>query len=134
VFPGGGFEEKLAAPLLEYVTKHPNLVLYDWELTGLRLNSWIQVAQLVLAVSHHHQLDPGTASMKWIMAVQKLTAEGNAVTDISQTGPRELTVARRSPLGLTSAEIYWVAHWLESKNFPSLDFLVKEPDPTANER
>jgi hypothetical protein len=127
VMPGPGVETKLAQPLLDYMGQHPNLLLYDWEITGPRLNSWIQTAQLVLLVSHHHQLDPSTASMKWILAVhQALQGGGNTVTDVSQTGPREVTFARRAPLGFSSAEIYWLAHWLEGPNFPSLNIFIPE--------
>ena len=70
--------------------------------------------------------------MRWILAAQKTLAHGgNSVTEIDQTGTRELTVTRSAPLAFNSAELLWLANWLESAKFPAANFLVPAPpEPT----
>lgn len=112
-------------PLLQRIEQHPNLVLYDWEFTSPRLTGWLYISQLALMLSHSQQLSESSPSLKWILAVQHALPEGgNTVTEITQTGPRELSFERRASLGFTSAEIIWLANWLESSNFPAANFVM----------
>ncbi len=115
----------LPSELIARVSNRTNLVVYDWELTGPRLAGWLYISQLALMLSHHQQLGETTPSSRWILESQKtLPNGGNTVTEITQTGPRELALARRAPVAFTSTEILWLANWLESTNFPAANFLV----------
>ena len=124
-FPGSDIAPGLTPALIEHVSARTNLVLYDWEFTALRFDTWFRIGQLALMISEHQQHIGGTTSLKWIQAVQiKMTSAINTSTEITQTGPRELSLNRRAPLAFTSTELFWLANWLESTNFPAANFLM----------
>jgi hypothetical protein len=125
LFPESGSATSLPPQLVARVTERTNQVLFDWEFTAMRLDSWLRVGQLAVFLSNNKQLGSDTASLKWLMVTgTALPNGGNTVTEITQTGPRELTLARRAPLGFTSTELFWLANWLESSNFPAANFLM----------
>lgn len=129
-FPTSRAVEGLDANFVRIVGSRTNLLLYDWEFTASRLDSWFRVGQLALLMAQYKQLAGDTASLKWLQAAApKLPNGGNTVTEITQTGPRELALSRRAPLLFTSAELFWLANWLESSNFPAANFLVPVPTP-----
>ena len=116
--------------LTSYVNGRTNLLLYDWEFTGIRMQCWLQLSQLMLFLTQHQQLSEHSASLKWILAAaHSFPLVSSTVTEITQVGPRELAFARRAPLGFTSMELLWLANWLESPNFPRANFLVPAPQP-----
>jgi hypothetical protein len=120
----------IAPTLVSKVEATTNLVLYDWEFTAPRITGWLYVSQLALMLSEHQQLREGSAASRWVLSVgQALPNGGNTVTEITQTGPRELSLARRAPIAFTSLELLWLANWLESDNFPRANFLVPAPQP-----
>jgi hypothetical protein len=120
----------IAPTLVDKVEGTTNLVLYDWEFTAPRITGWLYVSQLALLLSEHQQLREGSAASRWVLSVgQALPNGGNTVTEITQTGPRELSLARRAPIAFTSLELLWLANWLESDNFPDANFLVPAPQP-----
>ena len=50
------------------------------------------------------------------------------ITEITRTAPAELTVARKSPFGLTSLEIVLVSHWLSGTGSPGINpYLLPPP-------
>lgn len=125
VFPAPDLPPGLTPALLDRIAGRADLVLFDWEFLQARLQTWIRVGQLGLMLSGHNQLGGDTASATWIAAVPKTLPDGgNTTTEIIQSGPRELKLARRAPLAFTSIELFWLANWLESSNFPDANFLV----------
>lgn len=124
-FPAGDFPPGLTPALIERISGRTNLVLYDWEFTQLRFDTWFRLGQLALFTSGHQQHVGSTASLKWILASQiNLAGSQNTSTEITQTGPRELSLSRRAPIAFTSTELFWLANWLESTNFPAANFLM----------
>ena len=105
-----------AAGLLRTVLGTTNLVAYDWEMTGLRIDQWLHFAQLIRFALHLAQVPPGSASIPWLMALQSKLS--TCVTLVTRTGPAQLSFTRRSSLGLSAAEVNWLADWLESPQFP----------------
>ena len=104
------------AELLHKVLGGTNLVAYDWELTGPRLDEWLHFGQLIRFALHLAQLPGKSASFAWLTAIEpKLES---CVTAVTRTGPAQLTLTRRSELGLSAAELDWLADWLESPQFP----------------
>lgn len=101
-----------------------NLVYYDWELTGGRLNHGRQFHQL------HNMFNarqiPGTnvITEKWLVALTPHL--GNTATEIRLTAPKELTLVRRSHLGLTGFELATLGRWIYSPGFP---FKFEPPPP-----
>jgi hypothetical protein len=130
VFPATDSPPGLTPALIERASEGTNLVLLDWEFTQPRIDTWLRIGQLALMLSQSQQLGGESASLKWIRAAQsRLMNGGNTFTEVTQTGPRELSIVRRAPLAFTSTEIFWLANWLESSNFPAANFLMPVPKP-----
>jgi hypothetical protein len=90
-------------------------------------------SQLVRFALHVAQVPPKSASFAWLRALEPKL--GNCVTAVKRTGPAQLSVVRRSGVGLTSAELDWLADWLESPQFPhGLNTFLGEPTPLAGRR
>ena len=102
--------------LIQDVLRRTNLVYYDWEVTGPRLQPCLDLAQTTRLIVRQPQLPLNSASLSWLgMLIPRL---GTSATIINRTGPAELTLYRRSTLGLTALELHWLAGWLESPQFP----------------
>ncbi|HEY2084316.1 MAG TPA: hypothetical protein VGI88_16165 [Verrucomicrobiae bacterium] len=102
--------------LLKEILNHTNLVYYDWELTGLRVDQWLHLGQFIRFVSGKAQLPFDSATTAWIRAVSSQL--GNCGTEITETEPGQLSFTRNSTVGLTAIELHLLADWLESPNFP----------------
>src|ERR1039458_3815747 len=85
-----------AAELLNTVLGDTNLVAYDWELTGPRIDQWLHFGQLVRFALHLAQVPPKSASFAWLTALEPKL--GGCVTAVSRTGPAQLSFVRRSGL------------------------------------
>ncbi|HXI54233.1 MAG TPA: hypothetical protein VNH84_22125 [Candidatus Saccharimonadales bacterium] len=102
--------------LFEQVRGRTNLFYYDWEITQARLVHGKQFYQLLCGATGRHVPSTNTAVQRWIAAVgPKLT---NTVTEITQAGPQELSLVRRSPIGFTGFELATLATFLDSPAFP----------------
>ena len=106
-----------------------NLLYYDWEITEPRLIHAKQFYQLASIFDSRRTLSTNLPSQRWLLAVgPKL---GNTATEITQTGPQELVLVRRSHLGLTGFELATFSIWLESPGFP---FGFELPPPSLHFR
>jgi len=109
--------------LFAQLTGRKNLLYYDWEITQERLVHARPLYQL-LDILHRRQFTPtNTPSHKWLREVGPLL--GNTVTEVTLDAPKQLTLVRKSHLGLTGFELYTLARWIESRGFP----LKFEPPP-----
>ena len=117
----------LPPEMLQEIAGRTNLVYYDWELTGPRIESLLYVGQFFRMVSHKAQL-PSTASLAWLNVAT--TNLGNCVTEIVQTGPEQLSFVRTSSCGFSAIELHLVADWLESPQFPQGFYTLLAPPPT----
>jgi hypothetical protein len=114
-FPNTPRAKPLSPELFQRLAQK-NLVLYHWEITAERLPQALNLSQLGLLLSSHRQLEGESASMKWIQNVAPKL--GNNVTEITQTGPAEMTFARKAPGIFTAVELLALGNWLEAPNFP----------------
>ena len=113
-----------------------SLVFYHWEITAERMPQVLNLSQLALLLTSHRQLDGNSATMKWM---QKTTPKlGNTVTEITRTGPAEMSFIRKSPGIFTAMEMFALGCWLESPTFPGLDLKLpprakfpKRPQPLS---
>jgi len=131
----GGFfpATQLAKPLPAEITARlatKNLVFYHWEITADRLRTLPQLAQLLLVLSQHHQLDDGSLAEKWLKQIGPTL--GSTTTMGVQTGPNEVAFTRTAPGGLTAVELFSLACWLEAPDFPGCD--LKMPPPVLHPR
>jgi hypothetical protein len=115
---GGSFQPsgRAALPneLLEALNQ-TNLVYYDWEITGPRIDAWFRLGQGLRVLLHKSQM-PQSPSTSWLQA--NIPRLGNCVTLVSQTAPERLTLVRRSSTGFTAIELHLLGDWLESPEFP----------------
>ena len=128
---GGGFPNAVDQPLsLKFIQNdlsRTNLVYHDWELTGYRTRQWLDAGQIVRFLLHKATLPPGSAGCLWLKAIPPKL--GGSVTDITQTGPNQLSFTRRSTFGLTGIELNLLADWFESPQFPCGLYSLLTPPP-----
>jgi hypothetical protein len=124
VFPNSPKSRPLPPELFAQLGR-TNLVYYDWEITGGRLKLLPQLTQLALMFTRHKQLDAQSAAAKWLNRISSTLS--NAVTEVTQTAPNELSFTRKASGGLTAIELTALANWLEATNFPGCDLRLPAP-------
>jgi hypothetical protein len=101
------------AALWDQVQGRDNLVYYDWEVTGLRLQEW-RILHGMLANRAAKQGADAAETMSieagWLGGLGSV--EGNTVTEITRVAPSELSVVRNAPVGLTGVEWVMFSDWL----------------------
>jgi hypothetical protein len=70
-------------------------------------------------LTQHRQLNAGSVADQWLNHIGPTL--GDSVTEVTQTGPSELSFTRSAPAGLTAIELMALAEWLEAPNFPGCD-------------
>jgi hypothetical protein len=117
LFPPDGQTNHPPSPeLLRLLATTTNLVVYDWELTGPRVETWLYIGQFFRLAFAQAQLPPESTAVNWLKAIEPQL--GNCATLVTQTGSARLTFQRKSALGLTALELQLLADWLESPRFP----------------
>ena len=116
----------LPPDLLKEITGRTNLVYYDWELTGPRIESLLYIGQFFRFVSHKAQLPP-SATLTWLN--NATTNLANCVTEIAQTKPEQLSLVRQSSCGFSALELHALGDWLESPQFPQGLYTLLTPPP-----
>lgn len=117
------------AQLFAQLGDRANLIYYDWELTSERLPQMNRLWQLIDIARERPGSDAELPTRTWVKAAAPLL--GNSVTEITQTGPQEVTLVRKSEAGFTGFEMATLLRWIESPGFP-LTFDDPAPaDPTA---
>jgi hypothetical protein len=102
--------------LFAQVRGRTNLIYYDWEITEHRLTHGRMFFQLASILDNRPPPSTNRVSQRWLSAIgPKL---GNTATEITQTGPQELVLVRRAPIGFTGFELAAFSVWLESPGFP----------------
>lgn len=91
--------------------KTPNLVYYEWEITGERLRRWSPVWQLYQVVANKSVSVNTAASFKWADALEPRL--GNTVTEGTLENPRQIKFIRQSQIGFSGLELVLLAHWLD---------------------
>ena len=103
--------------LLVQIEGRTNLVYYDWELTGRRLQEWQMLSKMIAnraAPENSPAGDDALIESEWLGGLAPLA--GNTVTEITSVAPNELSVTRKAPVGLTAVELVLLADWLCEAN------------------
>ncbi|MGD0814695.1 MAG: hypothetical protein ABSA83_13900 [Verrucomicrobiota bacterium] len=119
VFPAPPTSEPAPDELWKQINGRTNLVYYDWELTGPRLQEWRILGDMLLRRWREPTEDLTQARRledRWLGELAQLT--GNTVTEITRTAPNELSVVRRAPLGFTGIELFLLSDWLSTLGLP----------------
>lgn len=106
------------AGMIQDVLNRPGLVYYDWEITGPRLQPAFQLGQFIRQLTRRAPMPMDSASLNWLVVLAPRL--GTSATIINLTAPGQLTLVRRSTLGLTAPELQLLAAWLESPQFPDV--------------
>ncbi len=105
------------AELLEQLKGRDDLVLYDWESTQFRVPSWRQFYQIA-EIGTHRRLSPtNLVSQRWQSEIASHLAD--SATELRATSPSQMTLVRKSTIGLNSFELVTLTRWLDSAEFPS---------------
>ena len=112
--------------LFNQVIGQKDLVYYDWEITQARIPHARQMYQLYNIVNRRQMIPSTAPTEKWLSAIAPLL--GNTVTEIRKSSAKELTLVRKSHLGMTGFELVTLARWIDSPDFP-LAFQAPPPTP-----
>jgi hypothetical protein len=91
-----------------------DLVYYDWEVTGARLQQWRLLDAILLHSSAGSDESADAAKESWLNGIR--SPKGNAVTMIRRVAPNELSLVRTAPLGLTGIEWILLSDWIARSN------------------
>ena len=109
--PARNATNELAPEMLAQMNRS-NLVYYDWEFTGAAAHHWHLGNQLV-DLFEGRQAVVDSPATQWLLAAAPRM--GESVTEALVTGPGELSLARKSPMGLSGFELAALAHWIDPK-------------------
>jgi len=120
MFPISPGDKPAPEELLKHVEGGTNLIYYDWEMTGTRLQEWRLLGDVLfkqpvvptpeLAMAHGIE-------EKWFNGLRPLG--GNSITQATRVAPNEVSIVRNSPVGFTAFEIYLLTDWMASAGFHS---------------
>ncbi len=115
-FPMAMLKERPPRELFAQIERN-DLVLYDWESTGHRMNTWRQFYQLG-EIGTQRMLSPTNApDQRWQTDVMPLLHD--CVTEMHATSATQMTLVRKSSVGLSSIELVTLSRWIESASFPA---------------
>ena len=121
LFPVFAYTNPAPAELFGQVYGRTNLVYYDWEITQDRVVQSRVIGQLFDIFKPAVEAPPEPQKTNnfgnaWITAVAPQL--GNTVTEAVVTSPKEISITRKSHVGLNSLEIVLLTRWLDSPDFP----------------
>jgi hypothetical protein len=108
--------------LFQQLTGQTNLVYYDWEITQARLEQIRPLLQVTAAFLTISPISTNSTAFRWLDSIEPKL--GNSVTEVTAVSPRELNLVRTSHLGLNGLELLTAANWLESTNFPRVNWQI----------
>jgi hypothetical protein len=109
-------QQPASEELWKQIQGRTNLVYYDWESTGSRLQDWRLLGRMLLSRQGRAIPEEMAAAMHvedfWLNDLIPLV--GNTVTEITRTAPNELSVIRNSRVGFTGIELFLLTDWLST--------------------
>jgi hypothetical protein len=117
----------MPSELMREFSMRTNLIYYGWEMTNIRTEAWLSMSQFGRLITGKSQLGPELAALKWLQSTGPKLEGG--VTEIVQTAPNHLSLARKSTIGFTAMELHALADWLESPQFPQGTYSLLKPVP-----
>ena len=117
LFPLVGSNQPLSQQFFGRLGEQTNLIYYDWELSGSRLEQLTYITQLLHLLLGKSELAPDAASIKWLQAMSKKL--GPCRTEIVRNSDREFSFARSASVPFTAIELHLLLEWLESSEFPA---------------
>jgi hypothetical protein len=123
IFPLAPRQTPVPPELFAQLGQRTNLLYYDWEFTPFRIMHGNQLFQVLNIASRRTLQNQNTPCKLWVSAVVHELAKdpqnpSQTITEIVQTAPNELTLTRKSHVGLTGFEIAMLSAWFDSPGFP----------------
>ncbi len=132
LFPTFRSTNKPPAELYQALSGRDELVAFDFELTQFRIPHWRQLYQLTEIASRLAFASTNAPFQRWLLdATPKL---GESVTEIRVTSPTQMTLVRKSSMGLTAGELTTLGRWLEATNFPAFGVHSAQPPKRTAQR
>jgi hypothetical protein len=117
VFPPDPIKKPIPKEMLDEFADKENLVYYNWEITGQRLEKWNLLIQFAAILSdRREQLVNKTKGIAFLTSLYPKL--GNTITDATVNG-NKLTLTRKSHLGLSALEIALLTRWIDNPRFPT---------------
>ncbi len=110
-FPLIGPAKQGPAELFNQVIGRTNLVYYDWEITEGRMQQLRTVTQLRSMIGMGGLHPTNALSEEWLTAISSHL--GNSVSELTQSGTNQMSLVRRSPIGIGAMELVGLARWAE---------------------
>jgi hypothetical protein len=115
-FPSGAAPNSPSPGIPDEISSSTNLVYYDWEMAGDRVECWLYISQFCRFVMGLPQLPSDTAGVPWLQKLMHI--QGNTLTLVRSETPTRISFDRRAAFGLTAIELLVFTDWLESPQFP----------------
>ncbi len=104
------------AELLSQFTGRKDLMYYDWEITGQGIIHSRQLLQLTDILNGRSLPPNNDVMLNWTTDLS--TNLANTITEVIQSAPNELSLTRKSHIGLTGLELNLLTRWFNSRSFP----------------
>ncbi len=116
-----------AAPpeLYQALRGREDLVMFDWEITEPRVPHWRQFYHLADIATGRAITSTNSPFPKWVLETAPRLTE--AVTEVRATSPTQMTLVRKSSLGVNAFELLTLGRWVESTNFPAFGVFPTQP-------
>lgn len=123
-FPMPRLKDPPPAELFAQIARD-DLVLYDWESTPHRMNTWRQVYQLGEIGSHRALTPTNAIDQRWQTDIVPQLRD--SVTELQVASPTQMTLVRKSSIGLTAFELVTLSRWIDSSSFPAFGVFPPQP-------
>jgi hypothetical protein len=111
--------------LFEQFFGRDDVVMYDWESTQYRIPTWRQMYQLAEIATGRRLSATNAPSERWQTEVASVLKD--SITEVRATSPTQMTLVRKSTLGLTAFELVTLSRWIESASFPGFGVFPEQP-------
>lgn len=101
-----------------------DVVLYDYESTERRLPHIRQLFQIGEIATGRVLAPTNEPAVAWQLDIAPMLAD--SVTELRANSPTQMTLVRKSSIGLTSFELVALSRWIESKSFPAFGVYTTE--------
>lgn len=126
-FPMIKSKDRPPQELFAQIAGRDDLVAYDWESTEFRLPHWRQIYQIAEIVTRRTLTPTNAVSQRWQEEVT--THLGDTVTELRASSPTQMTLVRKSTIGLTAFELVTLSRWIDSTSFPAFGIFPPQPPP-----
>jgi hypothetical protein len=117
------------AELFAQFEARKDLCYYDWEIAQPRLESYERSSPFIALFIPTAPARKNTFAESWLKEMSPKL--GNIITEMVATSSRELSLTRKSQVGMTAIELWLFTRWLDSEAFPQCPYGMPQPRQNA---